>query len=146
MSGHLHSGKLEFLALKWAVCEEFRGYLFYAPHFTIYTDNNPLTYIMSTAKFNAVGHRWVGELSDFRFNIKYRPRKVNIDTDTLSRAPLDINELTAAYTEELSQVVSAAWEGTRAAQQKDVAWVAALLAFSQDVIQAHPSRKSSMVI
>ncbi len=64
---HLHSGKLEFLALKWAVCEKFRDYLFYAPHFTIYTDNNPLTYVMTTAKLNAVGHRWVGELSDFRF-------------------------------------------------------------------------------
>lgn len=30
----LHSGKLEFLALKWAVCEKFRDYLFYVPHFT----------------------------------------------------------------------------------------------------------------
>lgn len=47
----LHSGKLEFLALKWAVCAKCRDYSFYAPHFTIYTDNNPLTYIMSTAKF-----------------------------------------------------------------------------------------------
>lgn len=132
---HLHSGKLEFLALKWAVCEKFRDYLFYAPHFTIYTDNNPLTYIMSTAKLTAVGHRWVGELSDFRFNIKYRPGKTNIDADTLSRVPLDINDLTAVCTEELSQeVVSAAWEGTRVAQQKDVAWVAALLASSQDVV------------
>lgn len=56
---HLHSGKLEFLALKWAVCDKFRDYLFYAPHFTIYTDNNPLTYVPSTAKLNAVGHRWV---------------------------------------------------------------------------------------
>lgn len=53
----LHSGKLEFLALKWAVCEKFRDYLYYAPHLTIYTDNNPLTYVMSTAKLNAVGHR-----------------------------------------------------------------------------------------
>lgn len=40
---HLHSGKLEFLALKWAVCDKFKDYLFYAPHFTIFTDNNPLT-------------------------------------------------------------------------------------------------------
>ena len=38
----LHSGKLEFLALKWSICEKFRDYLFYAPHFTVYTDNNPL--------------------------------------------------------------------------------------------------------
>lgn len=38
-------------------------------------------------------------------------------------------------TEELSQeVVSATWEGTRAAQRKDVAWVAALLVSSHDVI------------
>ncbi len=29
---NLHSGKLEFLALKWAICEKFRDYLFYAPH------------------------------------------------------------------------------------------------------------------
>lgn len=55
---HLHSGKLEFLALKWAVCDRFRDYLFYAPHFVVYTDNNPLIYVMSTAKLNAVGHRW----------------------------------------------------------------------------------------
>ena len=37
---HLHSGKLEFLALKWAICEQFRDYLYYAPSFTVYTDNN----------------------------------------------------------------------------------------------------------
>lgn len=73
----LHSGKLEFLALKWAVCEKFRDYLFYAPYF-IYTDNNPLTYVMSTAKLNAVGHRWVGELSDYCFDIRYQPGKVHI--------------------------------------------------------------------
>lgn len=53
-------------------CEKFRDYSFYAPHFTVYTDNNPLAYIMSKAKLNAAGHRWVRELADFRFSIKYR--------------------------------------------------------------------------
>ncbi len=81
----LHSGKLEFLALKWAACEKFRYYLFYASNFTVYTDNNPLTYVMSTAKLNAVGHRWVGELSDFRFNIKYQPGRDNIDANPVGR-------------------------------------------------------------
>ncbi|CAI5636989.1 unnamed protein product [Oreochromis niloticus] len=132
---HLHSGKLEFLALKWAVCEKFRDDLFYAPHFTIYTDNNLLTYIMSTAKLNTVGHRWVGELSDFRFSIKYRPGKTNVDANTLSRVPLDVNNLASVCIEELSQeVVRAAWEGARVAQQKEVAWAAVLLASSQDVM------------
>lgn len=125
----------EFLALKWAVCEKFRDYLFYAPHFTIYTDNNPLTYVMSTAKLNAVGHRWVGELSEFRFNIKYRPGKINIDADTLSRIPLDIDNYVATCTEELSQdVLHATWEGGRVAQKKDVAWIAALYTSSADVM------------
>lgn len=35
---HLHSWKLEFLALKWAVTERFRDYLYYAPHFEVYSD------------------------------------------------------------------------------------------------------------
>ena len=117
------------------MCEKFRDYLFYAPHFTVFTDNNPLTYIMSTAKLNAVGHRWVGELSDFRFNIKYRPGRVNIDADTLSRVPLDIEQYMPTCTEELSQdVVNAVWEGSRVAQGKDAAWVAALSAFTLDIV------------
>ncbi|KAL6483733.1 hypothetical protein MHYP_G00086050 [Metynnis hypsauchen] len=109
---HLHSGKLEFLALKWAICEKFRDYLFYAPHFTVYTDNNPLTYVMSTAKLNAVGHRWVGELADFCFDVKYRPGRANIDADTLSRIPFNIDKYIQECTKELSQdVVQAAWKG-----------------------------------
>ena len=39
--------KLKFLALKWAVTEQFREYLQYQP-FTVRTDNNPLTYILTT--------------------------------------------------------------------------------------------------
>ena len=49
---HLHAGKLEFLALKWAIIERFRDYLYYAPEFTVYTDNNPLTYVPTSAKLN----------------------------------------------------------------------------------------------
>ena len=124
---NLHSGKLEFLALKWAVCEKFRDYLFYAPSFTVYTDNNPLTYVMSTAKLNATGYRWVGELADFRFNLKYRPGKVNVDADTLSRLPLDINSYVEECTEELDRdAIRAAWEGSDAAKKRDIAYVASL--------------------
>ncbi len=130
---HLHSGKLEFLALKWAVCEKFRDYLYYAPHFTVYTDNNPLTYVMSTAKLNAVGHRWVGELSNFRFDIRYRPGKSNGDADTLSRLPLDMGKYEVICTEEFSnEAVRATWDGSQAAERKDVAWVAALNIRSPD--------------
>ena len=62
-SYHLHSGKLEFLALKWAVTEKFADYLGHGIKSTIYTDNNPLTYIMTSAKLNATGMRWVFDLA-----------------------------------------------------------------------------------
>ena len=84
---HLHSGKLEFLALKWAICDRFRDYLYYAKHFDVYTDNNPLTYILTTAKIDATRHRWVAELADFNFKIYYKPGKQNGDADGLSRMP-----------------------------------------------------------
>ncbi len=76
---HLHSGKLEFLVLKWAITEKFCDYLYYAPFFTVYSDNNPLTYVLSTAKVNATGCRWVAELADFHFTIKYCPDKEHSD-------------------------------------------------------------------
>ena len=41
-----HSSKLEFMAMKWAICEAFRDYLSYADHFRVYTDNNPLMFVM----------------------------------------------------------------------------------------------------
>ena len=72
---HLHSGKLEFLALKWSITEKFHDFLKYGPTFTVYTDNNPLTYVLTSAKLNAVGLRWVSELADFNFVIKYRRGK-----------------------------------------------------------------------
>ena len=67
---HLHSGKFEFLALKWAICDQFRDYLYHAPSFTVYTDNNPLTYVLTSAKLNTTGFHWIGELADFNFDIK----------------------------------------------------------------------------
>lgn len=138
---NLHSGKLEFLALKWAICEKFRDYLFYAPHFTVYTDNNPLTYVMSTAKLNAVGHRWVGELSDFHFDIKYRPGKENIDADTLSRCPLDIEQYVSSCSGEMSvKAVRATWQGSQVAKKRDVAWIATLITAQDSDIYKHVPR------
>ncbi len=88
-----HSSKLEFLALKWSVTEAFQEYLYYAPEFSVYTDNNPLTYILTTSKLNACGQRWVNELASYNFNIHYKPGKENAVADCLSRAPMkDINE------------------------------------------------------
>ena len=66
-----HSTKLEFLALKWAITEHFKEYLLYQP-FLVKTDNNPLTYIMTTPNLDATGHRWVRDLAKFNFQLEYQ--------------------------------------------------------------------------
>ena len=78
--------RLEFLALKWAVCEKFNDYL-YGNKFTVFTDNNPLTYVLTTAKLDATGHRWLAGLSAYNFDIRYRPGQSNADADGMSRLP-----------------------------------------------------------
>ena len=78
--------KLEFLALKWAVTDKFFDYL-YGAEFTIMTDNNPLTYVLTSAKLDAAGHRWLAALSNLNFSIRYRAGKRNADADGLSRRP-----------------------------------------------------------
>lgn len=64
--------KLEFLALKWAVVDRLHEYL-YGVQFEVRTDNNPLTYIMKSAKLDATGHRWLSTLTTYNFNLQYRP-------------------------------------------------------------------------
>lgn len=76
--------QLEFLSLKWAVVDKFHDYL-YGVRFTVRTDNNPLTYVLTTAKLNATGHRWLASLSTYDFDVLYRPGRHNIDADLLSR-------------------------------------------------------------
>ena len=78
--------KLEFLALKWALTDQFYEYL-YGNSFEVYTDNNPLTYVLTTAKLDACGQRWVSAIAPMTFNLHYKPGRTNIDADALSRMP-----------------------------------------------------------
>ena len=78
--------KLEFLALKWSITEIFHEYL-YGRHFEVYTDNNLLTYILTTVKLDATGQRWVASLANYNFKIFYKSRKLNVEADALSYIP-----------------------------------------------------------
>lgn len=95
---HMHSGKLEFLAMKWAIADRFRDYLYYAPHFTVYSDNNPLYYVLTTPRLDATRLRWISELADFNFSVKYKPGPRNRDADGLSRMSLDFTTLQSECT------------------------------------------------
>ena len=78
--------RLEFLALKWSVCEKFSHWL-KGHSFTVWTDNNPLTYIMTKPKLDACEQRWVAKLSPYTFSLKHIPGPKNIVPDALSRDP-----------------------------------------------------------
>ena len=88
-----HSNKLEFLCMKWVITEQFKDYLYHSQEFDVVTDNNPLLYCLTSSKLNATTVRWVGELADFNFTIRYRPGAVHKDVDALSRLPLDIETI-----------------------------------------------------
>ena len=97
MEQRYHSNKQEFLALKWAVTEQFHEYL--SPYrknrneFVVRTDNNPLTYIFSSANLDAAGQRWVAQLASYNFALEYQKGKDNTVANFLSclddRLPAD---------------------------------------------------------
>ena len=61
----------------------------YGGQFDVYADNNPLTYILTLAKLDATGQRWVASLASYDFRIFYKSGKTNIEADALSRIPRD---------------------------------------------------------
>ena len=75
--------KLEFLALKWAVTDQFHEYL-YGGNLNVHTDNNPLMYILTSAKLDTLGQHWVAALANYNFQLHYKTGKSNVETGTLS--------------------------------------------------------------
>ena len=73
--------------LKWAVTEKFRDYLL-GSRFQVYTDNNPLTYVMES-KLGASQIWWLSELALFNFVIKYQTGQSNRAADALSHHPFN---------------------------------------------------------
>ena len=49
------------------------------------TDNNPLTYVFSSASLDAAGQRWVAKLANYNFSLEYQKGKDNTVADFLSR-------------------------------------------------------------
>ena len=103
--------KLESFALKWAVCDKFHDYL-YGNKFTVRTDNNPLTYALTTAKLDATGHRWLATLSSYNFSLVYRSGRKNLDADALSVLPSNNKETS------FNEVIKAICQGVLASKEE----------------------------
>ncbi|KAG1634211.1 hypothetical protein G6F44_010170 [Rhizopus delemar] len=75
--------KLECLAVIWAV-KLFRPYVL-GKKFTIITDHSALNGLLKTPNPTGIIARWITILSEYEFEIKYRPGRVNESADFLSR-------------------------------------------------------------
>ena len=77
-----HSTKLKFLAMKWSI-KHFQPYLL-GCHFKVHTDNNPLTYFLTSPKMDAMKQRWINKLAKYDFSLEYQKGKNNTVADALS--------------------------------------------------------------
>ena len=66
--------------------DRFHEYL-YRGTFEVYTDNNLLTYVLTSAKLDTIGQRWVASLAPYNFSLFYNPGRQNVVADSLSRIP-----------------------------------------------------------
>lgn len=78
--------KKELLAIIWAV-RRFRPYI-YGTKFTIVTDHKPLTFLYSSSNPSSILLRWRLELEEYDFKIIYKPGKINLNADALSRVEI----------------------------------------------------------
>ena len=74
--------KLNFWALKWYITVAFHDYL-YGNILTVKSYNNSLTYVLTTAHLDAMGHWWVAQLATYNFNIQYKVGKTNFYANML---------------------------------------------------------------
>ena len=52
-----------------------------------------MTYILTTAKLDATGQRWVASLANNNFKIFYKSGKLNIEADALSHIPWESTQV-----------------------------------------------------
>ena len=76
--------------MKWAILEQFQEYLHWKP-FVVKTDNNPLTYILTTPNLDATQHHWVELLAGFTFSIEYQKGRDNAVADAPSHVVSKLN-------------------------------------------------------
>ena len=66
--------------------------ILYGRNFEVFTDNNPLTYLLTMAKLKGTGQRWVVSLANYNFKLHYKSGKLNVEADALSIIPWEQEE------------------------------------------------------
>ncbi len=76
----------ECLAIVWAIIH-FSPY-FYGTNFTLYTDHQPMKWLMTNDKLTSKLARWALILQEYEFKVIHRPGITHQNTDTMSQKPL----------------------------------------------------------
>jgi len=84
------SYKGECLVVVWAIIH-FRPYL-YGTNFTLYTDHQPIKWLMTNDKLTGKLARWALLLQEYEFKVIHWPRITHQNADTMSRKPLTTSE------------------------------------------------------
>ena len=75
--------------------------------FWVFTENNPLIYLLTTAKLDTTGQRWVVSLANYNFKLHYESGKLNVEADVPSRIPWEqVDELLTLDTIAVKVIIS----------------------------------------
>jgi hypothetical protein len=80
----------ECLVVVWVVIH-FRPYL-YGIDFILYTDHQPIKWLMTNDKLTGKLARWALILQEYEFKVIHQPSITHQNTDTMSRRPLTTTE------------------------------------------------------
>jgi hypothetical protein len=93
----------ECLAVVWAVIH-FRPYL-YGTNFTLYTDHQPIKWLMTNDKLTGKLARWALILQEYEFKVIHRPGITHQNADTMSRRPLTTSEDFSKARQDFDQIL-----------------------------------------